>query len=369
MKIPNAKPFFSDDDIDAILDDIKSSMTSGMLTCGPNVEKLENEFAKYIGVKYSIAVNSGTAALEIALRYYNLNYSDEVIVPTNSFVASANAVVFAGGRPVLADIKKETLCIDPIDIKKKITPKTKGVIIVHMAGLIPPEIYEVREICSKNGLFLIEDAAHAHGSSIDSKRAGSLGNAGCFSFFPTKPMTTGEGGMITTNDEKLADFARIIRSHGKEGNLHTKIGHNWRMSEINAILGIYQLHRLDEFVSKRNQVAIRYMDELSQIKKITLIPVATNIKHSYWKYPILLNSMQAPKLEKIFQEKYNITLGTIYYPPIHLQPIYKEKFGYSVGMLPVSEKILLKETCLPMFVDITDEMIDNVINCVKKELC
>jgi len=367
MKITNAKPYFPQDDIEPILSDIKESLTTGMLTFGPNVSKLEKEFSEYTGVKYSIAVNSGTSALEIALRFYELD-GGEVIVPTNSFVASANAVVLAGGKPVFADIKKETLCIDPEDIRKKITPNTKGIMVVHLAGLIPPEINEIQEICKQHGLFLIEDAAHAHGANIDGKKAGSLGDVGCFSFFPTKPMTTGEGGIITTNNEKLYEFAKILRHHGKEGALHTKIGYNWRMSELNAILGIYQLHRLDEFIEKRNYVAKRYVEELSDLKNLTLIPVPTNIRHSFWKYPVILNSIKAPDLEKIFQEKYQIALGTIYYPPIHLQPFYKEKFGYEDGMLPVSEDILLRETCLPMFVDISDDMIDTVIKCVKLEV-
>ena len=367
MKIVNAKPYFPPNDIDPILNDIKESLKTGMLTFGPNVSKLEKEFSEYIGVKYAIAVNSGTSALEIALRFYDLA-GGEVIVPTNSFVASANAVVFAGGKPVFVDIKKETLCINPEDVRKKITSKTKGIMVVHLAGLIPPEIKEIQEICKQNGLFLIEDAAHAPGASVDGKKAGSLGDVGCFSFYPTKPMTTGEGGMITTNNEKLYEFAKILRHHGREDSVYRKIGYNWRMSEINAILGVYQLKRLDEFIEKRNYVAKRYVDELSNLESLTLIHVPSNTRHSFWKHPVILNSIKAPNLEKLFLEKYQIALGTIYYPPIHLQPFYKDKFGYSDGMLPVSEDILLRETCLPMFVDISDEMIDTVIKCIKLEV-
>ena len=367
MKIPNAKPFFPDDDIDSILCEIKNSLKSGILTLGPNVVKLEKEFARYVGVEYAIAVNAGTSALEIALRYYDLK-GGEIIVPTNSFVASANAVILAGGKPIFVDIKEETLCLDPDDVRKKITAKTRGVMVVHLAGLIPPEIGEIKEICDENGLFLIEDAAHASGASIDNKKSGSLGNVGCFSFFPTKPMTTGEGGMITTNDQQLAEFAKIVRHHAREENEYRQIGYNWRMSEIHAILGIYQLNRLDEFVEKRNKVAARYAEELKNMNDLSLISVPPNIRHSYWKYPMLLNSMTAPKLEKIFLEKYEIVLGTVYYPPIHLQPFYKEKFGNKPGMLPVSEDVLLRETCLPIFVGLTDNMIDDVIMAIKKEL-
>tara|TARA_B100000029_G_scaffold479288_1_gene526210 strand:- start:1628 stop:2734 length:1107 start_codon:yes stop_codon:yes gene_type:complete len=367
MKITNAKPFFPQDDIPLILDEIKKSLEAGTLTFGPNVSRLEKEFAEYVGVKNAIAVNSGTSALEIALRYYDLK-GGEVIVPTNSFVASANAVILAGGKPVFVDIKKETLCLDPDDVKKKITSKTKGIMVVHLAGLIPPEINEIKEICEEKNLFLIEDAAHAHGSSLNDKHAGSFGDVGCFSFFPTKPMTTGEGGIITTDNEEIAEFAKIVRHHGKEGNEHTKIGYNWRMSEINAILGVYQLNRLDEFVRSRNRIASRYVEELDNMNELSLIPVPENAVHSFWKYPVLLNSIKAPELEVRFREKYEIALGTIYYPPIHLQPYYIQEFGNKPGMLPVSEDVLLRETCLPIFVDMTDDMVDSVIMAIKKEL-
>jgi len=368
VQIPNAKPFFNDVDIDRILNDIKDSLKSGMLTFGPNIEKFENQFAQYCGTKQAVALNSGTSALEVALRYFDVK-DKEVIVPTNTFVACANAVIFAGGKPILCDIKAETLCIDPDDLRKKITPKTRGIIVVHLAGLIPPQMKELQDICSENNLFLIEDAAHAHGAMIDNKKAGSLGDVGCFSFFPTKPMTTGEGGMIITNDSNLADFAKILRHHGKEGNVHTKLGYNWRMSEIHAILGIYQLKRLDEFIMKRNKIAEKYAEGLEKVSGINLISVPSNILHSYWKYPIILNGdLQASTLERTLKNKYNISVGTLYYPPIHLQPFYKQLFNYKEGMFPASEEILKKETCLPMYVQLTEKEIDYVIDSLKKEV-
>ncbi len=368
MEIPNARPFFNDEDIDDILNDIRNCLKSGMLTMGQNIERFENQFAKYVGVKYAIALNSGTSALEVALRYFDVK-NKEVIVPTNSFVSSANAVIFAGGEPILCDIKDETLCIDPDDLRKRITPKTKGVIVVHLAGLIPPQMKELQDICSENNLFLIEDAAHAPGAILDNKKAGSLSEVGCFSFFPTKPMTTGEGGMITTNDSNLADFAKILRHHGKEGDVHTRIGYNWRMSEIHAILGIYQLKRLDEYIMIRNQIAKKYAEGLGNIEGINLISVPSNIVHSYYKYPIILTSgIEALALQKTLKNKYNIATGTLYYPPIHLQPFYRQCFSYKEGMLPSSEEILKKETCLPMFVGLGEKEIDHVIDSLKKEV-
>lgn len=367
MNIPSAKPFFGNEDIESILKDIRDALKTGVLTQGPYVEKLESLFAEYVGVKHAIAVNSGTSALEIALRYFEVK-DREVIVPTNSFVASANTVIFAGGRPILADIKPDTLCIDPDDARRRITSKTKGIMVVHLAGLICPQMKELKEICSSYALFLIEDAAQAHGATIDGKKAGSLGDAGCFSFFPTKPMTTGEGGIITTNDAKLAEFARSLRHHGREGDLHMRLGYNWRMSEVNAILGIYQLRRLEEYIKRRNEVAQKYTDALKEINNVSPTPVPSNIRHSYYKYPVLLSGDRgAFGLEKLLQGKYGIATGTLYYPPIHLQPIYRQLFGYNEGMLPVAEEVLLRELCLPMFVGISDEAINYVIESLAGE--
>jgi len=331
------------------------------------LENFEALFAEYVGVQHAVAVNSGTSALEIALRYFGVE-DREVIVPTNSFVASANTVIFAGGKPVLADIKSDTLCLDPNDVRKKITSKTKGIMVVHLAGLVCPEMEEIQEICQEHSFFLIEDAAQAHGAIFDGEKAGGLGDAGCFSFFPTKPMTTGEGGIITTDDSKLAEFAKSLRHHGREGILHVRLGYNWRMSEVNAILGIYQVKRLDEFIKRRNEIAQKYNDALKKIKNVLPIPVPPNIRSSYYKYPVLLSGgMKASELEKSLKSKYDIATGTLYYPPIHLQPIYRQLFGYKEGMLPVAEETLIRELCLPMFVEISDEAINHVIESLAQE--
>jgi perosamine synthetase len=367
MNVPAAKPFFTSEDINGILNDIEGALKTGILTLGPHTEKFEALFADYVGVNHAIAVNSGTSALEISLRYFEVE-DREVIVPTNSFVASANAVIFAGGKPVLADIKPDTLCIDPDDARQRITSKTSGIMVVHLAGLVCPQIKELQQICREYGLFLIEDAAQAHGATIDGKKAGSLGDVGCFSFFPTKPMTTGEGGIVTTDDARLAEFARSLRHHGREGNLHVRLGYNWRMSEVNAILGIYQLRRLEEFIKRRNEVAQKYTDALMKIKDILPIPVPSNIRHSYYKYPVLLSGGRgASELEKSLQNKYSISTGTLYYPPIHLQPNYRHLYGYKEGMLPVAEETLTRELCLPMFVEINDEAVNYVIESLARE--
>ena len=371
MHVKNTKPRIPKSDINPILNDLKDALEKGNLTFG--TEEFENEFANYIGTKYAVAVNSGTSALEAPLRYLNVK-DKEVIVPTNTFVASANAVVFAGGIPVMVDMDINNLCADFEDIKRKVNKNTKGIIIVHSCGYIPPYILELKKYCKDNNLFLLEDAAHAHGASFSETegnplKAGSLGDVGSFSFFPTKLMTTGEGGMVTTNNKELADYVKQVRHHGQKNGLMTELGYNWRMSTLNAILGRHQLKRLDSFIERRNEIASKYAEAFQDIEEIELIKVPINITHGYWKYPILIKSRYTAKeFQTLLKEKYNIDTGTVYYPPVHLQPYYKENYGYKEGDMPVSENSLAREICLPIFIDITDEQLDYVIESVKKEL-
>ena len=370
MKINPTKPYFPDEDIESIISDIRDMFKTRMLTQSINVKKFEDEFAEYAGTKFAIATNSGTSSLEIALRYFDIK-NKEVIVPTNTFIASSNAVIFAGGKPVLADINKNNLCINPKEIEKKITPKTKGVMVVHIAGLICPEIKEIQEICKDKNLFLIEDAAHAHGATIDGQKAGNLGDAGSFSFFPSKVMTTGEGGMITTNDEKMAEKARSMRHHGvgnAKGEL-VRLGYNWRMSEVNAILGIYQLRRLEEFLKKRNHIAKMYASLLKKVERTNVVSVPSNFRHSYYKYPVILDKgIDRNALVNKMKMNHNIGIGTIYWPPCHLQPVYRDLFDFKEGMFPVAEDVLNRTIALPIFVEMTNEEVEYVVNCLSKEI-
>lgn len=365
-KIYNSRPFFPKEDIDILRDEFAKILDTGVLAFGPYIEQFEKEFADYIGVEEAVAVSTGTSALEIALRYHNLE-NKEVIVPTNSFPASANSVIFAGGTPKLVDINKDTLCTDLTQIKSKVSSKTAGVMLVHVAGMMIPDLKEIVDFCHENNLFLIEDSANAHGSILDNKKAGSFGTAGCFSFYATKTLATGEGGMITTNNSELANYARIIRNHGKEGQLHSHLGNNWRINEINALLGIFQLSRLEDFVQERNRIAQKYYARLKDSEYLSTIFVPKNIRHSYWKYPVIFNFSPPENFREMFMEKYQIPLSKIWYPPIHLQPFYSKNFGYSVGDLPVSEKILAREFCLPMYVGIDDEQINYIVEMLMKE--
>lgn len=363
-EIKSARPFFDETSMNLITEDIKKILRSGILQLGPYTKKFEEMFSAYIGTKEAIAVSCCTAAIEIALRFYNIK-DKEVIVPTNTFIASANAVIYAGGKPVLADIKKETLCIDPNNVLNRITPKTSGIIVVHLAGMVCPEINQLKEICQDHGLFILEDAAHAHGATIDGKKAGNLGDVGCFSFYPTKVMTTGEGGIITTNDPDLARNARRMRNHGREEGtgLAVTLGYNWLMDEIKAAMGIRQLEQLDKFIEKRNKIARKYDAGLKNIEGVEPISPPENVGHSYYKYPIYLEEeIDAVKLAELLKSKYGINVGNIYYPPCHLQPVYKRIFGYKGGELPVSERVLRKVIALPMHLQITESEINRVLN-------
>jgi perosamine synthetase len=357
VKIPANKPYFSEQQRSEIAAEITQILESGILTQGPWVRRLEQLFADYVGSKFAIATNSGTSALEILLRYFNVK-DHEVIVPTNTFLATGNAVIFAGGTPMLADISADTLCIDPNEIERRMTPRTKGVIVVHIAGLISPQIDEIRNLCAKNGLFLIEDAAHAPGAGISGRCAGNLAEGGAFSFFPTKPLTSGEGGMITTNDPRCDQFARSVRSHGintdpekvLDKGLLVRLGYNWRMSELQAVVAYYQLKNLDEAISWRNQIGEIYRRELQDIPGVKLFETPEEITHSYYKFPVLIDTeLPREQITGRFRDEFGIQVGSIYWPPCHLQPFYKEQFGHKVGDFPVAEDVLRRTFALPIY--------------------
>jgi perosamine synthetase len=345
-------------------------LRSGVLILGPYTQQFEESFRDYCGVKYAVAVSTCTSALEIALRYFNVG-GKEVIVPTNNFITVGNAVIFSGGVPVLADMKSDTLCIDPADILKRITTRTKGVIVVDIAGMPCPEIDEIREICQEKGLFLLEDAAHAHGATIDGRKTGSLGDAGCFSFYPTKVMTTCTGGILTTNDPSLAEYAISLRHYGAGKGLNTieNLGSSWLMDEISALLGIYQLRALEANVARRNEIARMYADSLLNVEGLKLFEVPSHIRHSYYKYPIFLSpTIDKEELVQRMQNDRGVSLGSVYDPPCHLQPIYQKLYGFHHGMFPTAEATLKRTICLPMFVQMTGEEIAYVSESLKMVL-
>lgn len=371
MNISASAPYISEESLNSILSELRLMLKSGRLTDGPYAQLFEKEFADYIIVKHAISVNSGTAALDVALRYFKLR-GREVIVPTNTFVSTPNSVIFAGGKPVFADMNSDSLCVDVEDVIRKVTPNTSGVIVVHIAGLICPEIKELQQFCDDRGLFLLEDCAHAHGGMMESQKAGTFGDAGCFSFYPTKVMTSCEGGMIVTCNDSLAEESKCLRTCGQNNNRQAvMLGHNWRLNEMAAIVGKYQLEHLEEFLAKRNEVARWYEKALADVEGLTLFKVPSNFRHSYYKYPLkLAEGIDRSKLAALLKEKHGVETGQVYYPPCHLQPFYMENYGTREGDLPTSEAVLRKILCLPMHYAVTEENVayirDALVSSIKQ---
>lgn len=368
MNVPSAKPYFPEADIKTILKNIETALRSGRLFNGPFLVEFEKEFARIAGVKYAVAMNSATSALQTALEFYDCN-GKEVITPTNTFIATSNAVLFAGGTPVLTDIDPDTLCMDPEDLKKKITNKTKAIILVHLAGLITPHIEEIKKIAKKHKLFLIEDASHAHGAGRGKTPAGAWGDAAAFSFFATKVMTSGGlGGMLTTSNKKLADYAQSVRFHGEDKvrGLQNRLGNNRSLSEPQAIVGLTQTKRLSEIVKKRMTIARIYSSAFAKTPNVKTFPLFSKTIHSYYKYLLLLNTPREKERVKIALKKKGIATGSLYWPPCHLQPVYQKRFGYKKGDFPVAEDILSRAIALPMYAGMATSERDYVISEVKK---
>jgi dTDP-4-amino-4,6-dideoxygalactose transaminase len=364
-----ARPYFRNKE--AILKSIEAVLESGRLMNGEMTRSFEGAFTRYIGSKYAISVNSCTTALEIVMRFYGVS-DREVIIPANTFIATGNAVIFAGGIPVLADCKEGTYNIDIDEIWKKVSKKTRGVIVVHIAGIVCEDIEEIRNLCRENDLFLIEDCAHASGAELHNKKAGSFGDASCFSFYPTKIMTTGTGGMITTDDESLDAFARSVRIHGSSQKGTSEIinlGNDWFMDEIRAVIGIHQLQDLDYLLSKRRQIASYYSKKICTIRDIFNFSIPDSSSPSYYKYPVQLHSnISIEKFKQKFTEDYHIELESLYWPPCHLQPLYQKMFHYKVGDFPVSERILKQQICLPIHALVTKEDMDRIIEGLEATL-
>lgn len=356
-KIKMADPYFNQSDRQSIHEGI-DEILSGSLSMGPNVNAFENEFAKKIGVRHAIAMNSCTSALEVALIAKNV-IGREVIIPSETFIATAMAVHLAGGIPVFAEISESTLCLDFNDIKSKINSKTAGVILVHMAGLITPDIFELRQFCDQHKLFLIEDVAHALGASYENFMAGSFGNIGCFSFYPTKIITCGEGGMLTTNEDKVADIARSLQNRGKDihssGEIYTIPGRNIRMTEMSALLGRVQLSHLEDFIKRRRALASIYANELSGFENFSILFPKIIESSSFWKFPIIVN--QFIDRDSIMQSLINegVEVDKAYYPPVHLQPVFSNLYGTYKGMLPKTENILNRHIFLPCHPRMSDK--------------
>jgi len=367
--VPSARIEFLPEDRRWITDRIEEILESGQLTLGKYGAAFEEKFAELCGVKHAVAVNSGTAALEISLRALGVEGRD-VLVPANTFFATVAAVVHAGARPVLMDTEPETFATAPEEIERRITPNTAGVIVVHIGGLVSPRMAELQEVVQRKGIWLLEDAAHGHGSSFDGTSAGAFGIAGAFSFYPTKVMTAAEGGMITTNDDRLNDEARIYRDQGKASftqNAHTRLGYNWRLAETNAVIGLRHLERLPAMIRSRQRIAALYDAALADFGGLTPLRIPEGGVCNYYKYVAITKQKTDRKsLKADLRGTYGVSLaGEVYEEPVQRQPIFER---YAEYPLPVSEDVCSNHICLPVFSGMTDEQAKQVIDALKRTI-
>lgn len=340
MKIPILRIPFSAEDKGFITSKISEVLDTGYLTMGKYTEKFEELFCSFSGAKYAVATSSCTSALEVIIRALEIE-EKSIIAPTNTFLATALAVMHSGNKVVFADSDPKTFCLDPDDVRSRITDDTAAVILVHIGGIVTPDYYKIKEICDENNLHLIEDCAHAHGCSINGKQAGTLGVAGAFSFFPTKVLVTGEGGIITTNDKELSEKASMIRNHGKNPSLGNKIsglGYNYRMSEITAAIGVQQMQKANQIIEERRRIAGWYDEFLTGVENITPIEMPRKVISSYYKYIAYLpEKYDRNAVKKVMKEKYGVVLtGEVYADLCHNEPLW-ERYTYC-GRLHNSNK-------------------------------
>jgi dTDP-4-amino-4,6-dideoxygalactose transaminase len=351
-----AKPLIGEEEKRAVME----AMDSGMIACGPRTEKFEKQFAEFVGTKYAVATTSGTTALHLALLSLDVSLGDEVIFPSFSFVATANSALFCNATPVFCDVDPNTFTIDAEKLEPLITEKTKAIMPVHLYGQ-PADMNPILEIAEDHGLHVVGDAAQAHGAKCDGKMVGSFGDCECFSFYPTKNMTTGEGGMITTNDDELVERLNSIRNHGREqtkwGYEHSRIGYNYRMTDIAAAIGIEQLKKLLKFNQKRRENANFFNENLNDIEGIDIPYVLPNVDHVYHQYTIKCNNREAI----IRKLKDNEVGFGIYYPkPMHFFEHLK-KYGHAD--LKISEKLANDVLSPPVHPALESSDLEKIVSC------
>jgi len=361
-KIPIAKPNFGKEEENAV----KEVLESGILASGPKTKAFEKEYAKYIGVEHAVAVTNGTIALDVALKALKIGPGDEVITSPFSFIASGNCILFQNAKPVFADIDPKTFNIDPSDVAEKITAKTKALIPVHMFGQ-PAEMDALNEIVEDKEIALIEDAAQAHGAEYKGQKAGSIGDMGCFSFYATKNMTAGEGGIITTNDRKLADNARLLINHGQSRKYHhDTLGYNYRMTEICAAIGSVQLKKLNGFNARRIENAQFLSNEIRKFHGLTVPYVDKNVKHVFHQYVVKVEDDYSLDRYMFADRLAEKGVGTaVHYPiPIYRQSLY-QALGYMGTMCPNTEEACRRVLSLPVHPLVDEKDIKYVVDALK----
>ncbi len=367
MNIQLAKPDITQSEIDAVVE----VMRSGWLSIGPKIEEFEKKIANYVGVKHAIGVNSGTSGLHLLIKSFDIKDGDEVITTPFSFIASTNCILFERAKPVFVDINPETLEMDIDGIEAKITDKTKAILAVDVFGQ-PMDIRRLREIADKYKLILIEDSCEALGSEYDGIKSGSLADAAVFAFYPNKQITTGEGGMIVTNDDNIAELCRSYRSQGRAITgfwlHHERMGYNYRMSELNAVIGSVQMDRLDEIIKVRSNVADMYNERLSKIKGVTIPYVSPKTTVMSW-FVYVIRLDESIDRDRVMEcLKKNGVACRPYFTPIHIQPYIREMFGYEEENFPNTAKAGRSCIALPFYNDLSAEEIEYVAVTLEKAI-
>jgi perosamine synthetase len=362
-KISMSAPDLDESDIQAVLEVLRS----GRLALGPKAREFEELIAEYIGVKYAVAVSSGTAGLHILVRTLEVGPGDEILVPSFTFSASVNAILYERATPVFVDIEPETYNLDPDDLERKITKRTKAIMAVDIFGH-PAEWDRILEIADKYNLKIIDDSCEALGAEYKGKKIGQFGDCACFAFYPNKQITTGEGGIIVTNNSSIAKLARSLRNQGREemGSWleHERLGYNYRMDEMSAALGVSQLKKLEVFLEKRERVARIYTEKLKGFSWVRPPVVKPYVRMSWFVYVVTLQEgLDRDTVIGNLEKKGIPARG--YFSPIHLQPYVKRIFGYKGGELPVTENIAKRTLALPFHNNLTEEEIEEVLKTLK----
>lgn len=364
------------------IEEVVDSLRSGWLGTGPKVHKFEEMFREYKEVKFAIALNSCTAALHLSMLAIGIMPGDEVIIPAMTFAATANSVIHAGARPVLVDCQRDTMNIDPEDVERKISPRTKAIIPVHFAGRVC-NMDEITDIAKRHNLKVVEDCAHAIETEHHGKKAGTFGNLGCFSFYVTKNIVTGEGGMVVTDSEDYADKIKILALHGMSkdawmrysdsGYRHYQVvyaGFKYNMTDLQAAIGVHQLPRVERYWRRREEIWNRYNEAFIDLPVYIPLTIESDTRHAYHLYTLLLDIDKLNITRDEFlneMTKQNIGVG-VHYIALHLHPYYQKMFGYKRGDFPNAEWISDRTVSLPLSAKHTDEDARDVIEAVKQTI-
>jgi perosamine synthetase len=374
--LPYGRQVIEDDDVAAVVDVLRSDW----LTTGPMVDRFEEEFAAYVGAPHAVACSSGTAALHLSVLAAGIGPGDEVIVPPLTFPASANSVLYAGATVVFADVRGDTLTIDPARIAERITPRTKAIVVVDYAGL-PCDLDAIQALAAEHGLTIVEDACHALGAEYRGRKIGSIAHLSCFSLHPVKHMTTGEGGVVTTADRRLAERVRILRNHGIASDHRQRaqrntwsydmveLGYNYRLSDIQCALGLSQMAKLPRWLDRRRAIASQYDEAFQDLTGLRLPARAADRRHAFHLYPVRVAQEPSSLLrERLFVELRRRGIGVnVHYLPVYLHSYYRG-LGYAPGLCPVSERAYASLLSLPMWHGMTDEQVTRVVGAVRESL-